>query len=88
MQYHAWLQEWCLGNMVPERREGCHGVPEMLRVYLTTRYVSNETPVAGSWPFRLCTSLASRLIVVFGLGTRLRVRMRTKLENGVLSNGH
>ena len=32
--------------------------------------------------------LASRLmIVVFGLGTRLRVRMRTKLENGVLSNG-
>ena len=42
----------------------------------------------GNWPFRLCTSLASRLmIVVFGLGTRLRVRMRTKLENGVLSNG-
>ena len=34
------------------------------------------------------TSLASRLmIVVFGLGTRLRVRMRTKLENGVLRNG-
>ena len=32
--------------------------------------------------------LASRLmIVVFGLGTRLRVRIRTKLENGVLSNG-
>ena len=25
--------------------------------------------------------------MVFGLGTRLRVRMRTKLENGVLSNG-
>ena len=39
-------------------------------------------------PFRLCTSLASRLMtVVFGLGTRLHVRMRTKLENGVLSNG-
>ena len=36
---------------------------------------------------RLCT-LASRLMtVVFGLGTRLRVRMRTKLENGVLRNG-
>ena len=36
----------------------------------------------------LCTSLASRpMIVVFGLGMRLRVRMRTKLENGVLSNG-
>ena len=25
--------------------------------------------------------------MVFGLGTRLRVRMRTKLENGVLHNG-
>ena len=25
--------------------------------------------------------------VVFGLGTRLCVRMRTKLENGVLHNG-
>ena len=25
--------------------------------------------------------------VVFGLGTRLRVRMRTKVENGVLHNG-
>ena len=24
--------------------------------------------------------------VVFGLGTRLRMRMRTKLENGVLHN--
>ena len=36
----------------------------------------------------LCTSLASRpMTVAFGLGTRLRVRMRTKLENGVLSNG-
>ena len=27
------------------------------------------------------------MIVVFGLGTRLHVRMRTKLENGVLRNG-
>ena len=25
--------------------------------------------------------------MVFGLGTRLRVRMRTKFENGVLHNG-
>ena len=25
------------------------------------------------------------MTVVFGLGTRLRVRMRTKLENGILS---
>ena len=40
------------------------------------------------WRFPLCTSLASRpMTVVFGLGARLRVCMRTRLENGVLSNG-
>ena len=27
------------------------------------------------------------MTVVFGLGTRLRMRMRTKSKNGVLSNG-
>ena len=27
------------------------------------------------------------MTVVFGLGTKLRVRMRTTLENGVLRNG-
>ena len=27
------------------------------------------------------------MTVVFGLGTRLHVRMRTRLENGVLRNG-
>ena len=38
--------------------------------------------------FRWCTSLVLRpMIVVFGLRTRLRVRMRTTLENGVLRNG-
>ena len=37
--------------------------------------------------FRLCTSLVPRpMIVVFGLGMRLHVRMHTKLENGVLRN--
>ena len=38
--------------------------------------------------FHLCTSLASRpMTVVFGLGMRLFLHMRTKLENGILSNG-
>ena len=38
--------------------------------------------------FRLCTILIPRpMIVVFGLGTRLHVRMRTTLENDVLRNG-
>ena len=38
--------------------------------------------------FHVCTSLTPRpMTVVFGMGTRTRVRMRTKLENGVLSNG-
>ena len=37
--------------------------------------------------FRLCDSLVPRpMIVVFGLGTRLHVRMHTKLENGILRN--
>ena len=36
----------------------------------------------------MCTSLAPRpMTVVFGLGTRLRVRMRTTFENGILRNG-
>ena len=36
----------------------------------------------------LRTSVVPRpMSVVFDLGTRLRVRMRTKLENGVLHNG-
>ena len=35
----------------------------------------------------LCTIVVPRpMSVVFDLGTRLRVRMRTKLENGVLHN--
>ena len=38
--------------------------------------------------FHGCTSLAPRpMTVVFGLGTRLRVHMRTTFENGVLRNG-
>ena len=39
--------------------------------------------------FHVCISLAPRpMTVVFGLGTKLRVRMRnTTLENGVLRNG-
>ena len=38
--------------------------------------------------FHVCTSLAPRpMTVVFGLGTRLLVRMPTTFENGVLRNG-
>ena len=37
--------------------------------------------------FHLCNSVVPRPMgMVFGLGTRLRVHMRTKLENGVLHN--
>ena len=43
---------------------------------------------AGQPRSQVCTSLAPRpMTVVFGLGTRLRVRMRTTFENGVLRNG-
>ena len=35
----------------------------------------------------ICTSLVPKpMIVVFGFGTKLLVRMRTTLENGVLRN--
>ena len=38
--------------------------------------------------FHWCTSLLLRpMIVVFGLGTGLHVRMRAKSENGVIRNG-
>ena len=43
--------------------------------------------VVPAGDFAKCTSLASRpMTMVFGLGMRLRVHMRTKLENGILSN--
>ena len=49
--------------------------------------------IVPAWPavlnsrFHVCTSLAPRpMNVVFGLGTKLHVRMRTTLENGVLRN--
>ena len=51
MQYHARLQVWCLGNLVPERRQGCHDRLLVLYqnicvfIYVITHYVSNETPV-------------------------------------------
>ena len=36
----------------------------------------------------MCTSLAPRPVtVVFGLGTRLGIHMRTTFKNGVLHNG-
>ena len=43
----------------------------------------------GTWSTRrVSTSIVPRAItVVFGLGTRLHVRMCTKLENGALRNG-
>ena len=38
--------------------------------------------------FRLCISLVPRpTILAFDLGTRLHLRLRTKLENGILRNG-
>ena len=47
-----------------------------------------EKTVPAMRRFRLCTNLTSRpMTVVFGLGTRPRLCMSTKLENGVLSNG-
>ena len=47
--------------------------------------VQEETVPAAR--FHVCTSLTSiPMTVVFGLETKLRVRMRTTFENGVLRN--
>ena len=54
-------------------------VPVML-----VSFPGHETTVM---PAHLCTLASRPMTVVFGLGMRLRVHMRTKLENGVLSNG-
>ena len=50
--------------------------------------VQEETvPAVLNSRFHVCTSLTPiPMTVVFGLGTKLRVRMRTTLENGVLRN--
>ena len=48
---------------------------------------ASAVPVVNS-RFSLVTSLVPRLtIIIFGLGMRLVVRMRTQLQNGALHNG-
>ena len=61
-------------------------------VFISFAHYYGKTPcqpcARGQPRLRWCTSLVLRpMIVVFGLGTRLRVRMRTTLENDVLHNG-
>ena len=60
-------------------------------VFINLAHYYGKRPVPGvhvvNLQFRLCTSLVPRpTIVAFDLGTRLHVRMCTKLENGVLHN--
>ena len=59
--------------------------------YCTTGESRDRASCTLRWStrrFHVCTSLAPRpMTVVFDLGTRLRVRMRTTFENGVLRNG-
>ena len=54
----------------------------------TTYYDRASCTLPGQLVISQCTSLAPRpMTVIFGLETRLRVRMRTTFENGVLHNG-
>jgi len=49
--------------------------------------MEETVPAELNSQFHVGTSVAPRpMTVVFGLGTRLRVRMRTTFENGVLCN--
>ena len=65
------------------------GKAPSLHLFHTTMLQRREEIVLAVFNsrFHVCTSLALRpMTVVFGLGTRLCVRMRTTLENGVLRN--
>ena len=54
---------------------------------LTYSYVVSMNCYAVLTMWCVCTNLAPRpMTVVFGLGTKLRLRMHTRLENGVLHN--
>ena len=54
-------------------------------VFINLAHLLREETVPAA---RLSASVVpGPMSVVFGLGTRLRVRMRTKIENGVLHNG-
>ena len=69
-----------------------HGALRTRNAHITVYHVTTWSWVNLVHPsqpqFRRCTSRVLRpMIVVFGLGTRLRVCMRTTLENGVLHNG-
>ena len=56
-------------------------------VHKSCPLLREKTVPAVRTAYRSCTSLAPRPIaVVFGLGTRLRMCMRTKVEIGVLRN--
>ena len=51
--------------------------------------VQCQCSASGQLAISLVTSFVPRLmIVIFGLETRLLVRMRTKLQKGVLGNGN
>ena len=65
-------------------------VAVIILVGALARYTLGSGAVQGSLLTgeRVCTNLVPRpMTVVFGLGTKLRLRMRTTLENGVLRNG-
>ena len=60
----------------------------MVFVNLAHYYGKRLRPWQWSTHDFLMTSLVARpTIMVFGLGTRLHVRMRTTFENGILRNG-
>ena len=68
------------------QRLTCVVFTNLVHYYGTTG--RDRASASGQLAISLVTRLVPRLtIVIFGLGTRLLVRMRTKLQNGVLRNG-
>ena len=61
---------------------------DMMHFSLVHKLCTTTGRDRNSIAISVVTSLVPRLtIVIFGLGTRLLVRMRTNLQNGVLRNG-
>ena len=63
--------------------------------YLRGVHEPSQLPLSGqpcllvNSQFPVCTSLTPRpMTMVFGLGARLRMHMHTRLQNGLLRNGH
>ena len=85
---HSLLKLWVATLFSVATSWHLNAAPYLCGVHKPCPLRREETVPAVRVGDRSCTSLVPRqMIAVFALGTRLHVRMRTTLENGVLRNG-